>query len=189
MADANNASVENPLAAIGSRYSVPYPIELVIVRKRMREVKFRVTDQIGQLMFKVKRKLPGRGQRVLIDSAGNHVVTLERKIITAHSRWEVYRGDSTSPKDLILSARRSAAIQLGTKLQVFYANNIGEEICDFRLEGSWSEGFYFIHDNESPTRIADMQRMATDSLRVTVNAGVNYALVVSLIVILDEIIN
>ncbi|CAH2049140.1 unnamed protein product [Thlaspi arvense] len=154
MVDANNASVGNPVWAIGPQYCVPYNVELVIDRKPMHRIKFMVTDVQGNLLFKVKRHLLRlHDQGVLIDSVGNHVVTLRRKIMTAHHRWEVHRGDSTS--NPILSVKTSAAIQLQTKLQVFKANK-AEEICDFRVEGSWSESSYVIYAGESSTIIAQV---------------------------------
>ena len=38
------------------------------------------------------------------------------QILTAHDRWEVFRGDSTDYDDMIFLAKKSSIIQLKTEL-------------------------------------------------------------------------
>jgi len=54
-----------------------------------------------------------------------------------HDRWEAYRGESTNSKDLIFTLRKSSRLQLKTKLHVFLAGNTKENVCNFKVKGSW----------------------------------------------------
>lgn len=74
--------------------------------------------------------------------------------MSAHDRWYVYRGESKEPNDLLFTVKRSSMIQLKAKLHVFLANNTKEEVCDFRVEGSWSERTCVIYAGESPNIVA-----------------------------------
>ena len=57
-----------------------------------------------------------------------------------HDRWQVFRGESIDPKDLIFSVKRTFIIQpKATKLNVFLANNTEEGICDYRVKGTFLE--------------------------------------------------
>ncbi|KAB1209000.1 Protein LURP1 [Morella rubra] len=58
--------------------------------------------------------------------------------MTAHSRWQVFRGNSIESKDLLFSARKSSMLQVKTKLHVFLANNTAEDVCDFKVKESTS---------------------------------------------------
>jgi hypothetical protein len=74
--------------------------------------------------------------------------------MTAHYRWQVFRGKSVEESDLIFSVMRSSMLQLEAKLQVFLANNIREDVCDFRVEGSWAERSRGVFYGESSSKIA-----------------------------------
>lgn len=75
------------------------------------------------------------------------------QIMSAHSRWEAFRGESSDMRDRIFTAKRSSMIQLKTKLDVFLANNRDEHVCDFRVKGSWLERSCVIYAGESSTSI------------------------------------
>lgn len=77
--------------------------------------------------------------------------------LTAHSRWQVFRGESTNDKDLIFSARRSSMIQMKTKLHVFLANNISEDVCDYMVQGSWFQRSYEVYVGDSSTIVAQVR--------------------------------
>ncbi|OMO50973.1 hypothetical protein CCACVL1_30095 [Corchorus capsularis] len=170
---------------IGPQFCAPHPVDLAIIRevKTIKYGSFVVTDINGDILFKVK----GAGffsmhdHRVLIDAAGNPILTLKQKIMTAHDRWQVFRGDSTQSSDLIFTAKRSSMFQLKTKLDVFLANNTKEDVCDFKVKGSWTERSCVIYAGESSDIVAQ------DKFMVTVNPNIDYAFIVTLIVILDGI--
>ncbi|GMP51418.1 hypothetical protein CsSME_00017652 [Camellia sinensis var. sinensis] len=149
----------NPVAVISPQYCAPYPVDLTIVRKLLTitEGNFAVTDVNGNIMFKIKGKIFSlRDRRILLDSADNPILTLQQKILTAHRRWQVFRGQSSDPKDLLFSVKKSSLIQFKTELDVFLAANTKEEVCDFKVKGSWLERSCAIHLGNTPTIIAQV---------------------------------
>lgn len=188
----------NPIAVVSPQFCAPYPVDLTVVRKLLTitDGNFAVTDINGNIMFKVKGKLLSlRDRRVLLDTSGLPVLSLQQKILSAHRRWEVYRGDSSDSKNLIFSVRKSSMLQFKTKLDVFMAANTKEDVCDFHIEGSWLERSCVIYAGESKTIVAQMHRkhnvqsvvLGKDTFAVTVYPNVDYAFIVALVVILDEI--
>ncbi|KAF2305218.1 hypothetical protein GH714_003143 [Hevea brasiliensis] len=158
---------------------------------------FTVTDVNGTL-FQVKSKLLSiHDRRFLQDAAGNTLVTLRQKIMTAHRRWEVFRGESTDTKDLLFSAKKSSILQFKTELDVFLGSNTSEDVPDFKVKGTWKERSCTIYLGLSNTIVAQMHRRHTlktalleaDNFAVTVYPNVDYAFIVALVVVLDEINN
>ncbi|MBA0798227.1 hypothetical protein Gohar_008840, partial [Gossypium harknessii] len=147
----------NPVSIISSHFCAPYPIDLAIIRNvlTISDGSFVVTDINGNIVFKVKGAfLSVHDRRVLLDGAGNPIVTLKQKLMSAHDRWQVFKGDSTDSSDLLFSAKRSSMFQLKTKLDVFLANNTKEEVCDFKVKGSWLERSCVVYAGESSTIVA-----------------------------------
>ncbi|KAF8397163.1 hypothetical protein HHK36_016070 [Tetracentron sinense] len=198
MAQPSYTPLANPVAVIGPQFCAPYPVDLTIVRKLMTitDGNFAVTDVNGNIIFKVKGTfLSLRDRRVLLDAAGKPIVSLQQKILTAHRRWQVYRGDSSDSKDLLFSAKKSSLIQFKTELDVILANNKNEDACDFKIKGSWLERSCVIYAGNSSTIIAQMHKkhsvqsvvLGKDTFSVTVYPNIDYAFIVALVVILDEI--
>lgn len=72
-----------PTAIVGPQYCTPYPVDLAVVKKVMTlsDGNFVVTDINGNTIFKVKGSLLTlRDRRMLVDAAGNPIVTLRRKV-------------------------------------------------------------------------------------------------------------
>nr|GMC90140.1 protein LURP-one-related 10-like [Ipomoea batatas] len=183
---------------ISPQFIVPYPVDLAVVRKVMtlQEGKFEVLDINGTLMFKIKSKLLSiRDRRILVDTNDTPIVTFQQKILTAHRRWQAFRGESTDPKDLLFSVKKSSLFQLKTKLDVFLAGNTKGEVCDFHIKGSWLERSCVIYAGDSSTIVAQMHKKHTagsvflgkEHFGVTVYPNVDYAFIVALVVILEEI--
>lgn len=188
----------NGLWVISPQYCCPQPVDLAVVRKvlAITEGNFGVTDLNGNLMFKIKGKfLSIHDRRVLLDAAGNPICTLRPKIMTVHDRWQVFKGESSEEKDLMFTVKRSSMIQLKTKLDVFLANNPKEDVCDFRVEGSWLERSCVVYSGQSNTILAQMHKkhsvesvlLGKTKFMVTVYPNVDYAFIVALIAILDGI--
>ncbi|KAI8557180.1 hypothetical protein RHMOL_Rhmol05G0316200 [Rhododendron molle] len=133
MAQSSNPRVGNPVAIVSPQFCAPNPVVLTIVTKLLSitEGDFTVTDVNGNVMFKIKGK-----------------------ILTAHKRWQVYRGDSTDAKDLLFSANKSSLIQFKTQLDVFLAANTKEDVCDFKIKGSRFERSCTIYLGVTSTIIA-----------------------------------
>ncbi|KAJ4849600.1 hypothetical protein Tsubulata_045229, partial [Turnera subulata] len=189
MAQPSGAPSPYPIAIIGSQYCAPYPIDLAIVRKIMTiaDGNFAVTDMNGSVIFTVKEKLlTFLHERMTIrDAAGNPIVTLRKKAMTAHSRWQAFRGDSIEAKDLLFDAKTHSMFQLKTKLDVFLANNTDQRRSCVVYAG----------DEHSNTVVAQMHKkhsaasilLGKDHFSVTVYPNIDYAFIVALIVILDDI--
>ncbi|KAL8102108.1 protein LURP-one-related 15-like [Apium graveolens] len=186
------------VVVVGRQFTAPYQIDLTIVRKMMTisEGNFGVTDANGNIMFKVKGKaLSFRARRVLLDANGNPIVSFQRKIMSMHSTWKVYRGDSNDSRDLVFSVQRSSLFQFKTQLDVFLASNTSKDNRDFKIKGSWFEKSCTIYAGRSSTVIAQMHRKSSfssvvlgkDKFAVTVYPNVDYAFIVALVVILEEI--
>ncbi|XP_060202923.1 protein LURP-one-related 15-like isoform X2 [Lycium barbarum] len=188
----------NRVEVIGPQFCAPYAIDLSVVKKIMtlKDGAFQVLDSNENVVFSVKGKVFSlRERRVLVDGAGTPLVTFQQKLLTAHNRWQAFRGESTDPKQLLFSVKKSALLQfMKTKLDVFLATNTKEEVCDFKIEGSWMEKSCVIYASNS-TEVAKMHKKLSaesllfgkDNFGVTVSANVDFAFIVALIVILDEI--
>ncbi|KAK1284091.1 Protein LURP-one-related 15 [Acorus calamus] len=148
-------------------YCAPYVVDLTVRKKALSLSRgdFVVTDVNGALLLKVQGKVFSIiDRRVLVDGTGNPIVTMRRK-------------------------------PLKTQLDVFLVPNTGESVCDFKVKGSFFERSYTICIGESNTIIAQMRRKYTvsnvllgrDTFRVTVYPNIDYAFIVALVVILDEI--
>ncbi|RDX86601.1 Protein LURP-one-related 15 [Mucuna pruriens] len=178
---------QQPSGIINPKYCAPHNVDLAIVRKVMTLTdSFTVTDVNGKTVFNLKASLMTlRDHRVLLDAAGQPIVTIRRKIMTAHDRWQVFRGESTELKDLIFSVKRSSIFQLKTKLDVFLANNTKEQVCDFKVKGSWFERSCVVHAGESLAIVAQMHKKHTvqsiafgkDNFMVTVYPNIDYAFI------------
>lgn len=186
------------VAVIGPQFCVGYPVDLHIVRKMMAlsDGNFTITDINGQIMFTIKGKLFSlRERRHLLDASGKPLITYRQKILSAHRRWQAFRGESHDDKGLLFSVKKSSMLQMKTKLDVFLASNTAEDVCDFRIEGNWFESSCVIYAGNSNTILAQMHRkhsatsilLGKDDFMVTVNPNVDYAFIAALVVILEEI--
>ncbi|KAL3617402.1 hypothetical protein CASFOL_037723 [Castilleja foliolosa] len=194
----NYPAMQSPVAVISPQFCMGYPVDLTIVRKMMTlsEGNFGVRDINGSQMFKVKGKLFSlHDRRLLLDAAGKPIITFRQKLLSAHRRWVAFRGESTNAKDLLFSVKKSSLFQMKTKLNVFLASNTAEKACDFRIESSWFESSCVIYTGNTNNIIAQMHRkhsaqsilLGKDSFGVTVYPNVDYAFIVALVVLLEEI--
>ncbi|KAG0452196.1 hypothetical protein HPP92_025836 [Vanilla planifolia] len=186
------------VVVVSPQFCAPYPVDLTATKRSisLTDGDFGVTDVNGNTIMRVKGTLLSlRDRRVLFDAAGNPLVSMHQKIISIHRRWQVFRGDSSSTKDLLFSARKSSLLQFKTELDVFLASNSGEHRCDFKVKGSYYERSCSVYLGDSNTIIARMSRHYTaknivlgkEAFGISIYPNVDYAFVVSLIVILDEI--
>ncbi|KAF9595642.1 hypothetical protein IFM89_021213 [Coptis chinensis] len=198
MAQPSYAPITNPISIVGQQFCAPYPVDLTIMRKviSITEGNFAVSDVNGNVIFKVKGSMFSlHDNRVLLDATGNPLLTLRQKMISAHRRWQVYRGDSSADKDLLFSVKKSSMLQFKTELDVFLAPNTKEDVCDFKIKGSWLERSCVVYLGNSSNIVAQMHKkhsvqsivLGKDTFMVTVYPHVDYAFIVSLVVVLNEI--
>ncbi|KAI4353501.1 hypothetical protein L6164_002446 [Bauhinia variegata] len=96
---------------------------------------------------------------------------------------------------MVFTQKRSSVIQFKTKLDVFLANNAKEDVCDFKIAGSWLEQSCIVYAGETKNIVALMHKKHTvqsdligkDNFMVTVYPNMDYAFIAALVVILDEI--
>ncbi|CAA7389312.1 unnamed protein product [Spirodela intermedia] len=173
----------------------PAAAPIAIVGPHLTDGDFTVKDVEGNDVFRVKGVIFSmRGKRVLEDAVGNPLITMQQKLWSAHSWWNVFRGDSIDDSDLLFTAKRSSLFQLKTKLDVFLAANTKDDVCDFRVKGSYLESSCIIYQGDSSVIVAQMKKytvksmiLGKDSFGVTIYPNVDHAFIVALIVILDEI--
>ncbi|XP_050379421.1 protein LURP-one-related 15-like [Argentina anserina] len=184
-------------AIISPDFCSSYSVDLRIVRL-VPSGDFSVKDVIGKTVFKIKGTFFSlHDRRVIVNGAGYPIVTLQKKWISTHHRWKIYRGDSTDSRNLIFSVKKSSVVQWKTNLHVFLAHNQAEHTPDFKVKGSWFERscVVFAGKSKSSNIVAQVRINYTvtsvlfgkDNFRVTVYPGVDQAFIVALIVILDEI--
>ncbi|PRQ42765.1 putative tubby-like domain-containing protein [Rosa chinensis] len=187
----------NLVTVVSPQFQATYPVDLVITEKMMsiKEGAFTVSDVNGNVMFQIKGSLFSfHDRRTLVDSAGTPIVSFRQKILTAHRRWHVFRGESSDAKDLLFSVKKSSLFQLKTELDVFLAVNTKEQAYDFKVKGSWGERSCTIYDGNNNI-IAQMHKkhdlksmfFGRDAFAVTVYPHVDYAFIVAIVVVLHEI--
>jgi hypothetical protein len=73
------------------------------------------------------------------------------QLTSMHSRWKVFRGDNTDSDYLLFSAKRSSMFQFNTTLDVFLAKNTKDDVCDFKVKGSfnWQQSCVIYAGNSS----------------------------------------
>ncbi|KAG5248307.1 protein LURP-one-related [Salix suchowensis] len=196
--------VEHPVVVIGQQYLAQYYVELAVSANDSKyavglavstkawtlgENKFKVADINGTVIFHVKSKhLTLHDRRFIKDAAGNTLVNLGKKIMTMHGSWEAFRGESNEEKDLLFTIKKSKLIQFKTELDVFLANNKGE-VPDFKVKGGYSECSYSVLLGDTSTVIAQMHgKHSPKSIILEVYPNVDYAFIIALVIILNEII-
>ncbi|KAF6174066.1 hypothetical protein GIB67_020248 [Kingdonia uniflora] len=88
----------NEVAVIGPQYCAPYPVDLTVTKKVMtiKEGNFAVSDVNGNIIFKVKGAIFSiRDRRVLLDAAGNPLVSMQQKMHRKHSVQSIVFGKDT----------------------------------------------------------------------------------------------
>ncbi|KAG6469788.1 protein LURP-one-related 10-like [Zingiber officinale] len=150
---------------------------------------YKATDINGDVVLKVKG-FCFSSRCLLLDAADTPLLTIKPKAFTCHETWRVFRGESTSPNDLLFSVRKSKIFQWNDNFDVVLANNTNPSApCDFKMSGRCKNGTICI--GKSDEIIAQMHRktacFARDKREVTVNPNVDYVFILSLIIVLEEI--
>ncbi|CAL9134396.1 unnamed protein product [Musa acuminata var. zebrina] len=181
----SSSRISRPDAIVDPRFCVSYPIDLTffIDAAWLNCDHLAVTDINGNVVFKVEaHKWNLRNRQVVVDASGKPVISMQQKVhlfISAslpsfckvqdfdsgcsvmqlrsvHDRWQVFKGDSSDPKDLLFSVRRSSALQFKTELDVFLAANTEEEVCDFKMKGSYRKRSCTVYKGDSSTEVAQV---------------------------------
>ncbi|KAI3891787.1 hypothetical protein MKX03_020925 [Papaver bracteatum] len=154
-----------------------------------------VFDINGNNIFKVKTNGHFSSRLILVDAAGVPVVSLKPVKFSFHQRWKVYRGDSSEPRDLLFTVKKSQYLQFKIQLDVFLASNSAEDICDFKMKQTYNEKSCVIYRGNSENIIAEMHKnkavrdkvRGKDTFSVTVSPNVDYAFVIAMVAVLNEV--
>ncbi|CAI9298906.1 unnamed protein product [Lactuca saligna] len=125
---------------------------------------------------------------------------MRNKSMTAHDGWYVFRGDSESKSDMIFTTKKHCVIQLfKSDVDVFLANKTSSKnVCDFKVEGSWSKRNCTIYMGDTSTTIAQMSKMQSseniikfvnEKFKVTISPNVDFAFVITMIAIVEAMEN
>jgi uncharacterized protein YxjI len=187
------------LAVVDARFIAADAASLAVAKAlSMSGSDFAVTDAAtGALVLRVDGVLFSLRRRcVLVDADRRPVLTVQESALMLSTRWKVFRGDSTRRRDLLFTVVKPSVMQLRgpTKVSVFLASNDAEQACDFRITGSYHDGACAVSLGDSDTVIAKIDRrfsvvsalLGKNTYSVTVNPGIDYAFIVALVVILDE---
>ncbi|CAH8356793.1 unnamed protein product [Eruca vesicaria subsp. sativa] len=201
---ANPSAPPRPQGGSGARvivapkFCAPYPVDLKFTKSM--DGNFIIKDGEGNVLFKMSTPIRGlmtfHVKRIIWDTSGTPVLTLRRKNMSMHDRWQVFSGKSSKQRDLLYTVKRTSMVQLSAKLEVFLAHNTEEEICDFIIVGTWSDRSCAVYSSESPDPIAEMRQkrrvmsvlFGTHNYIVRVHPNADYAFIASLVLILDYIL-
>ncbi|MCL7034595.1 hypothetical protein MKW94_000473 [Papaver nudicaule] len=187
--ETNQALLNSSVVVISPRYCIPY-------QKITKDRYLGAFDINGNNIFKIKTTSGLFTSRlVLVDATGLPVVSLKPVAFSSHNRWNVYKGDSSDSKDVLFSAKLSKFFQWKTNLDVFLALNTTEDVCDFKIKQRDSKKSCFIYRGNSDNLISEMHKnkavrdkvRGKDTFSLTVYPNVDYAFVVAMIGVLDEI--
>ncbi|RCV10151.1 hypothetical protein SETIT_2G089500v2 [Setaria italica] len=191
--------VPAPVVVVSPQFCAKEVVPLTVTKKAksLTGGDFAVTDPSGAVVLQFKGSVWSvRNRRVLVDAAGQPILSMHEKVLSMHNRWEVFRGDSSNASDLLFTVKRSTLLQLRTELEVFLAgNNTAQQACDFKLKGSYFDRDCAFYLGDSNTMIAQISRKYTasnvllgkDTFNVTVFPDVDHVFVAVLVVVLDEV--
>ncbi|TKY45401.1 LURP-one-related 15 [Spatholobus suberectus] len=185
--DLTTTSMNPTITVIGPQYCTSFPILLEIVRMGK---EFSVVNINDKIICNLKRPSCSiHEQFILFDENKNPIVTLHRKKMTAHNRWQVFKGESDQ---ILFNVKQHHIIQLKTKLDIFLATNTEEKDCDFMVQGSWFGGYYGVYAVQSGNIIAQISKYTAseriwsskENVVVRVKPNVDFAFIVALIIVI-----
>ncbi|KAK7372550.1 hypothetical protein VNO80_05932 [Phaseolus coccineus] len=184
------------MSVVDDSFCVTSPTEITVKKKYcgvFLNQRYKVLDVNGNLLFQVDgSSLEFRKKRIMRDAAGSPILIMREKInlISLRHRWMVHKGRSSEEKDLIFGVQRSHPLDMKPRLDVILATNMNKGISSFQLVGSHIDNSCKVYKGD--TIIAEVIDVYprnnfsnwTESFRVKINAGVDYAFIVALLVIL-----
>jgi hypothetical protein len=144
-------------AVVDARFCAPVATAFAVTKTiSLTGRDFTVTDAAGAAVMQVEAAVFALLRKsLLLDAARRPVLTMQDSGYFMDTRWEVFRGDSTSRRNLLFAAVKSSAFQIRTKIYVFLAGNAaGEEAPDFLIRGSYYDGACTVCRGSSDAAIA-----------------------------------
>ncbi|GFQ04595.1 protein lurp-one-related 12 [Phtheirospermum japonicum] len=157
---------------------------------------FAAYDSNSGLVFRVDSYGPdagGSGELVLMDALGRCILTVRRKRLSLHNRWEGFAGERTGQKKPIFSVCRSSMIRRSRMFVEVYNKKTGNEY--YQIEGSFSCRRCTIF-NPKREAVAEIRRkvdayshvvLGKDVFQLSLKPGFDGAFAMGLVLILDRI--
>jgi uncharacterized protein YxjI len=200
---ATAAPAPAPLVVVDARYCAPAATAFAVTKTiSVTGRDFTVNDARGVAVMQVEAAVFSflQARSLFLDAASRRpVLTLQDDSYMATSRWQAYRGDSTSRRNLLFVAVKLSPLQLArTKVRVFLAGNgSGERVPDFVISGSYYDGACTVSargSGDDGYPIAQITRQDTaggvllgrHTYTARINPGVDQAFILALTVILDQ---
>ncbi|KAF7075665.1 hypothetical protein CFC21_080424 [Triticum aestivum] len=188
------------VVVVGSRFCAPAATAFAVTKTiSVTGRDFTVTDAHGAAVMQVEAAVFSflQHRSLLLDAASRRpVLTLQDSTYLASTRWEAYRGDSTSRRNLLFVAVKTAPVQLArTKVRVFLAGNgSGERVPDFVIGVCMVSAGGGGGDDSDGNIVARISRQNTaggaflgrHTYTARINPGVDQAFILALTVILDQ---
>ncbi|XP_047337165.1 protein LURP-one-related 15-like [Impatiens glandulifera] len=182
-------SSSGQISVVNSEFCLAYPVDIIIKKKlfSLSKKKYAVTNADGDLFLNVTENFFGvHRRRYLSDTDGNTFLTLQECIMTMHSRWEVFMGDSTEDNNLLFSVKSHSMFQSNTEYDVFMATNSEESgCCDFKIYEN--EIYAGNTKNNLIAQMNDQGSFMNTEYLVNVYPNVDLVFIVALVVIFEEI--
>ncbi|CAI9772185.1 unnamed protein product [Fraxinus pennsylvanica] len=181
------------IGVVGDGFCFPYLVDLIVKKNTgFSNTNIDVVDDNGTLLLQVRGSIwQFKKKRVMCDSISSPLLTMRQKEVAWRQRWTVHHGVGSEERDLLYTVEQSQSIQFKTQLSVFLATNLTREICDFRVVGSYVSQSFKVYKGD--TLIAEVKQrfklgsLGKEKFEARVYPGVDYAFIVSLLVILNEI--
>ncbi|ESQ38273.1 hypothetical protein EUTSA_v10028998mg [Eutrema salsugineum] len=154
--------------------------------EKVSEGNLEISDENGNMVMKNISGLT-RDMRILVDASGTPLLTLREKSMSLHSRWQVFRGESTEQCDLLYTVKKSSLVQVKVKLDVFMSHNKEEKRCDFRVKGGSYKRSCVVYAGESDAIVAQVEPEGKINYSVTPYPNVDHAFIHSLLFIFYSI--
>ncbi|XP_074560577.1 protein LURP-one-related 15-like [Curcuma longa] len=183
------------VVVVGRQFSIRNAVNFTVTRTASLfspNDRYKVMDINDDVVFKGKGFFDLRGPCETAPTP-NHFRRCRHAVFSWHQTWRVFRGESTSPNDLLFSVRKPQIFQWKDNCDVILATNAADQAvaspCAFKIISRCTTCTICI--GESDEIIAQMDRktafLARDKLEVTVNPNVDYVFILSLIIVLEEI--
>jgi hypothetical protein len=72
-----------------------------------------------------------------------------------HNRCEVFRGDNTDASDLLFTVKKASIFQK-IEVDVFLGGNSAQQVCHFKIKGSYFERSFGFYLGNSDTMVAQV---------------------------------
>ncbi|XP_042035802.1 protein LURP-one-related 14-like [Salvia splendens] len=178
------------VSIVGDEYCYPYLVDLVVKKTVGLSTKHVcVFDGTGTLLVQV---VGGCWQlnkkRTMYNCFGAPIITMRRK---AHQEWIVHSGERLDGSNLLYTVHKPQSFQLKRKLEIFLSSPITGEICDFRVIGSYICQSFKVYKGETVVaEVKDnskLKSLGKGSFQARMYPGIDYAFIVSLLLIFTEI--